>query len=46
MIQTMIQLMIQLMTELSHVVQERAEGPKAPIPGHRPGYNDNLLGAL
>ncbi len=46
MIQTMIQLMIQLMTELSHVVQERAEGPKAPSPGHRPGYNDNLLGAL
>ena len=42
----MIQLMIQLMTELSHVVQERAEGPKAPSPGHRPGYNDNLLGAL
>ena len=46
MIQTMIQLIIQLMTELSHVVQERAEGPKAPSPGHRPGYNDNLLGAL
>jgi hypothetical protein len=28
-------------TELSHVVQERAEGPKAPSPGHRPGYNGN-----
>ena len=26
-------------TELSHVVQERAEGPKAPSPGQRPGYN-------
>ena len=23
-------------TELSHVVQVRAEGPKAPSPGHRP----------
>ena len=33
-------------TELSHVVQERAEGPKAPSPGHRPGYNGNQLGAL
>ena len=28
-------------TELSHVVQERAEGPKAPSPGHRPGYTGN-----
>ena len=46
MIQTMIQLMIQLMTELSHVVQERAEGPKAPSPGHRPGYNGNQQDAL
>ena len=26
-------------TELYHVVQERAEGPKAPSPGQRPGYN-------
>ena len=26
-----------LYTELSYVVQERAEGPKAPSPGHRPG---------
>ena len=25
------------MTELSHVVQVRAEGPKAPSPGQRPG---------
>ena len=33
-------------TELSHVVQERAEGPKAPSPGHRPGYNSNQQGAL
>ena len=33
-------------TELSHVVQERAEGPKAPSPGHRPGYNGNQQGAL
>ena len=24
-------------TELAHVVQVRAEGPKAPSPGHRPG---------
>ena len=24
-------------SELSHVVQERAEGPKTPSPGHRPG---------
>ena len=29
----------QLFAELSHVVQERAEGPKAPSPGQRPGYN-------
>ena len=44
-------------TELSHVVQERAEDPKAleaarperaeaPSPGQRPGYNDNHQGAL
>ena len=33
-------------SELSHVVQERAEGPKAPSPGHRPGYNSNQRGAL
>ena len=33
-------------TELSHVVQVRAEGPKAPSPGHRPGYNGNQQGAL
>ena len=26
-----------LYTELSYVVQERAEGPKAPSPGQRPG---------
>ena len=26
-------------SELYHVVQERAEGPKAPSPGQRPGYN-------
>ena len=30
-------------TEVSHVVQVRAEGPKAPSPGHRPGYNGNHL---
>ena len=35
-----------LFIELSHVVQERAEGPKAPSPGHRPGYNSNQQGAL
>jgi len=28
------------------VVQERAEGPKALSPGHRPGYNGNQQGAL
>ena len=27
---------IRRITELSHVVQERAEGPKAPSPGHLP----------
>ena len=35
-----------LLTEVSHVVQVRAEGPKAPSPGHRPGYNGNQQGAL
>ena len=25
-------------TEVSHVGQVRAEGPKAPSPGQRPGY--------
>ena len=35
-----------IITELSHVVQERAEGPKAPSPGHRPGDNSNQQGAL
>ena len=33
-------------TELSHAVQERAEGPKALSPGHRPGYNSSQQGAL
>ena len=33
-------------TELSHVVQVRAEGPKAPSPGHRPGYDGNQQDAL
>ena len=28
------------------MVQERAEGPKAPSPGQRPGYNGNKQGAL
>ena len=37
---------IRRITELSHVVQERAEGPKAPSPGHRPGDNGNQQGAL
>ena len=27
--------------ELFHVVQARAESPKAPSPGHRPGYDGN-----
>ena len=35
-----------LFIELLHVVQERAEGPKAPSPGHRPGDNGNQQGAL
>ena len=35
-----------VITEVSHVVQVRAEGPKAPSPGHRPGYNGNQQGAL
>ena len=46
-----------LLTVLSHVVQERAEGPKAPeaarperaeapSPGQRPGYNGRQQGAL
>jgi len=34
------------LTQVSHVVQERAEGPKAPSPGHRPGYNGSQQGAL
>ena len=33
-------------TERAHVVQVRAEGPKAPSPGHRPGYNGNQQVAL
>ena len=33
-------------TELPHVVQARAEGPKAPSPGHRPGYTSNQPCAL
>ena len=33
-------------TELPHVVQERAEGPKAPSPGQRPGYISSQQGAL
>ena len=36
----------QYFTEVSHVVQVRAEGPKAPSPGHRPGYNGTQQGAL
>ena len=28
------------------MVLVRAEGPKAPSPGHRPGYNSNQQGAL
>ena len=34
------------MTELSHVVQVRAEGPKALSPGQRPGYDGNQQDAL
>ena len=33
-------------TERAHVVQVRAEGPKAPSPGHRPGYDGNQQDAL
>ena len=35
-----------LLIELSHVIQVRAEGPKAPSPGHRPGYDGNQQDAL
>ena len=35
-----------VVTELSYVIQLRAEGPKAPSPGHRPGYNSNQQCAL
>ena len=28
------------------MLQERAEGPKAPSPGHHPGDNGNQQGAL
>ena len=28
------------------MVQERAEGPKAPSPGYRPRYDGNQQGAL
>ena len=48
---------LELITEVSHVVQVRAEGPKAPeaarperaeapSPGHRPGYDGNQQDAL
>ena len=30
-------------TELSHMVQVRAEGPKAPSPGHRPELGASAL---
>ena len=30
----------------SNVVQVRAEGPKAPSPGQRPGYSSSQQGAL
>ena len=32
--------------ELPHVVQARAEGPKAPSPGQHPGYKRNQPCAL
>ena len=32
-----------VVTELSHVIQLRAEGPKAPSPGHRPGLGASAL---
>ena len=35
-----------VVTELSYVIQLRAEGPKAPSPGHRPGYDGNQQDAL
>ena len=35
-----------LLTELSHVVQVRAEGPKALSPGHRSGHYDNQQGRV
>ena len=33
-------------TELLQVVQERAEGPKAPSPGQHPGYSRSQQSAL
>jgi hypothetical protein len=35
-----------VVTQVSHVIQLRAEGPKAPSPGHRPGYDGNQQDAL
>jgi len=35
-----------LNVELSHVVQVRAEGPKAPSPGQHPGYSSSQQGTL
>ena len=35
-----------LNVELSHVIQVRAEGPKAPSPGQHPGYSSSQQSAL
>jgi len=32
--------------DFMELTQVRAEGPKAPSPGQRPGYNSNQQGAL
>ena len=39
-------LSIYSLTELSHVVQVRAEGPKALSPGHCSGHYDNQQGRV
>ena len=37
---------MKILSDFLQVVQERAEGPKALSPGHRPGYTSNQQCAL
>ena len=37
---------MKILSDFLQVVQERAEGPKALRPGHRPGYTSNQQCAL